>query len=1125
MERKGGTVFLLLVSCTVLATSIKDKGNTKITEVTRQLMKECKATGDQQNDMEGLADIDVSVEETSPNGQRSSLSSPCMNVIKSVFDGTTASTILSSLGEKLSSSFSITTLAKMIQKMQEISGDSKCIIGACFAPLSWEAVNTAAEDIDTEEEEEEFKLLVLGAEPMMKILPKRLKLSKSINWENMKILMKMLRKWYHVMQREQRKQIMEWVKEKAIQKCKSEASPDSGRCDNWVTSPALYMLGPYISSLSETDITLSPQEDLCGFFKSDQFESVIGKIDSFNPSLGNKLFNKVKNCSGFQRYLDRLGPLACYYRDSGKLTQSQRVTLLAEISQCPAKTQLAKRLMTTITGKNMPEMIKKLGKAAELLSSNDLELITDKDDVLDVLNNPKVTLRKRQKRRLLQKLSSEDLGKLKTVEGLPNKVLKRVIENKKEEILRDPEVLRNMSKNIDLSQAMTAVTVLRRELNATKLLDLLPDNFLPAVPLKTIQNATSIPWDKIKETDLRIGQALALLKNETGKSRWFKNLKSLILGVTCKMIEDINATDVLEMSEDLADGSRWLSKHLAGCVAQKLFTTLASQRPNYFQTMTAEELSRIPIVFFVHLSPEKVMDLPDTLCSDFLDKMKTADLRKLARLSPSRPALLNKSLECLDTGLSSMSTEDLLMLGPLTCQLSPTQVRELELEVRKTALQALVSCDYIPKNHQKGIAQLVTDTFGDSLTWTPSTMEEFISLLLLDENAEPSLPVEPWMKDLIVFRFLHGEKNDFLEKHLFNITVGSTEPVKEPARRKRAASSNGNGNNKPGDSSNSTSSTNSTAGPTVELITELGRLNDKWMPLQLENMTLETFKATVEILGSVTTYSSQQLNVLKEKAVEAWGSAGSMNESVVDDLGCIIEGFSSEKLKNMAISQSSLSDIASCGWTQSQLSAVWKGAAKYNDLSAESLDASDLADIDVFICGPSSAEIQQLNPTAFADAVALINKVGCSAEVAQHFKPIIVEAFGPPSSWDKDVVSDLGTFIVVLNADELASMNKSVFSYISPEAIPLIPPEHFANVSAAQLQALGADNAARLTEAQKQALTPEQQSGLNQAMAGSRDETPQNNNSGGSSSNGAEHMGSFTKTLMFFLVGLILLSN
>ena len=70
------------------------------------------------------------------------------------------------------------------------------------------------------------------------------------------------------------------------------------------------------------------------------------------------------------------------------------------------------------------------------------------------------------------------------------------------------------------------------------------------------------------------------------------------------------------------------------------------------------------------------------------------------------------------------------------------------------------------------------------------------------------------------------------------------------------------------------------AEPTVELIEELAEDNDLWTPQQLQLMSTETFMATKETLRSITDYSSDQLVVLKGKAVEVRRKALALDQLI-----------------------------------------------------------------------------------------------------------------------------------------------------------------------------------------------------------------------------------------------------
>ncbi|KAM3873315.1 otoancorin [Diretmus argenteus] len=524
-------------------------------------------------------------------------------------------------------------------------------------------------------------------------------------------------------------------------------------------------------------------------------------------------------------------------------------------------------------------------------------------------------------------------------------------------------------------------------------------------------------------------------------------------------------------SLDQIEGKHWNRAHV-GCAARKLFTKLEKVRPGYFHNITKEELDEIPTLLLIHLPPRKVKVLPDSVCPVFLDKMKEANLSSLPPGAPSRPALTQRALQCLANGgnISGLSSEEVSRLGPLLCELPPYLLSLMAPEALNASLQSMASCPQTHPRHRSWLKEVLSD-LKDTLSQAPVSPPPDLSAL---------------------------------RKKLFFLSINPPS-----ARRKREV-----------DSINDTV-------PTVELIEELSEDNIYWTPAQLEKMTVETFTSTVETLGAIPDYSTDQLAMLKEKATQAWGPVTHMNESVVIQLGCVSQGFSDTDLEQLPISLDTLEAIAHCGWNESQIKAVWNGFAKHSNLTAGDLGAVEIVALNQFICGLSSDDIGQLNVDAFKEAVNSMDDVQCSLLVTKQFKELAVAAFGQPSNWTEADVSTLGNIMAGLDAAELGSLDPSVFSFLSKSSIPLIPADNFAALSVSQLDALGPDNAAMVTNAQRAAMGAAQRAALDNAQTGTRAE-PQNYTSPPTPESGApslsiEGVAAFMKPFLFLLLGFLLL--
>uniref|UniRef100_A0AAQ6IFS3 Otoancorin n=2 Tax=Anabas testudineus TaxID=64144 RepID=A0AAQ6IFS3_ANATE len=619
---------------------------------------------------------------------------------------------------------------------------------------------------------------------------------------------------------------------------------------------------------------------------------------------------------------------------------------------------------------------------------------------------------------------------------------------------------------------------LQGDADPTELVQKLVDPLLHSISLNKLKKANINSLGQVENKTWSRSQAAYLAKKlqDLKQLQQYGRLHSILQGVSCNMIEKVADSDMQNVSQAITENPQWLSKVLAGCAARKLFATLEKERINYFKTITGDELNKIPTSLLLHLPPSKVQDLPDAVCSVFLDKMEVANLSSLALRAPSRPALTKRALLCLGKNVSKLTTEDVSRLGLLLCELSPSHLRLMAPDVLNSTLLAMAYCKFIPQNQRAELVYLVKETFGDPSYWTSETMEALGALLILDDNATSALPNKPWMKDILYFlksRLSHD--SDALKKKMFDLTTNTTTTTttttkSNAARKRRGANTIGIIN----------------VAPTVDMIENLGMENVYWTAAHLNMMSNDTFLTCVETLGAIPGYNTDQLSVLIKKATEAFGPVSQMNESTVIQLGCITQGFSSSDLMKLPFSLDSLEKIAHCGWNESQMAVVWKVVAKRNNLTAQQLGAADIVVLNQFICGLNSSEIGSLNKEAFRDAVGSMNGIHCSFKVTEQLKNLAVSAFGDPSTWTEADVSDLGNIIAGLNPNELAALDPSVFSFVSETCIQVIPPANFAALSVAQLEALGPDNAAMVTTEQKAALKSDQRAALESSETGTR---------------------------------------
>ncbi|XP_071385314.1 otoancorin isoform X2 [Centroberyx affinis] len=902
----------------------------------------------------------------------------------------------------------------------------------------------------------------------------------------------------------------------------------------WLKMEALKMMGPYLSRLDLEDVTSSPKKELCEFFQSPDFKSSFSGEAGIDTFLGKKFLQRIQECfpdkKDFTQHVDRLGTLACFYDDPSTMSATLSKQLLHQLGGCsnPSITKLKRRLVKTLmssSGKDAssPELLRELGTAVTMLSPNQLSKfpVSDLKKALAALG-PKVKWRLNQARRLAEKLlegkkelSVEELMSLASaVRGVPTSLLKRVKAQKLGVLGK--EGLKTITRQMNRGQRKAFLQGLRARMKASELVQKVPGPLLSSLSVDTLAKANLTSLDQVEGKDWNQAQAaflVAKLMKKKNRPDEIRKLGSAIQGMACKMIERVADNDAKEMAQAITETPRWLSKAQAGCAARKLFATLEKEKPNYFQTITNDKLNGIPTLLLIRLPPMKVKDLPDSVCPAFLDKMNEANMSSLPRRSPSRPALAQRALRCLANGtdISGLSDEEVSRLGPLVCELSPSQLRLLAPGTLNFTLKAMASCRQIPPRHRVPLIQLLKQTYGDPSDWSAETMQSLGPLLILDAATIRALRYKSWLKEVLSYlleKLSYAPASDLLalRKKLFFLSITSS-----GARRKREADG-----------------VQQDQVPTVETIEDLGEANVYWTPAQLDKMTVETFPTAVETLGDIRDYSSDQLAVLQKKATEAWGPVPLMNESLVMQLGCVCQGFSAADLEKLPISLDTLEEIGRCGWNESQMVAVWKGFVKHNNMTAQDLGAVEIVALNQFICGLSSQEIKQLNKDAFKEAVDSMGEVQCPLLVTKQLKALAVSEFGKPSTWTEANVSTLGNIMAGLDATELVSLDPSVLPFLSQTSIPLIPANNFAALSASQLEALGPDNAAAVTAAQRAMLGKVKLAALDRAEAGSRTGDTGSTGEQGDQGSGApslsvEGIAAFMKPLLFLFLGFLLL--
>ncbi|XP_069040908.1 otoancorin [Lepisosteus oculatus] len=977
-----------------------------------------------------------------------------------------------------------------LSMMRNVTGELECFLRAFIAPVSWDMLAGNGSGLSPDQ----FRLLLWGSQPLLLGPRANLSLPSQLPRQHLELMMGMFHDVFESLSPDMRNDVLKWIRPRLVQSffnCSLDSprsTPKLGTemCSpklNWLSSSVMAVLGRFLTLLPPSELSGVDTHQFCQFFQSPKFPDSFTGTGPLNPEVGRRLLDQLRshclNTSQDSDDLTRLGSLTCFYDDLQPPSDSLSQKILSHLQVCnnsridKVKQLLVKKVLGS--GPVTQQVLQSLGSVASSLSVSQLSNL-NLSSIRDSLSSLRaVRWNPAQAKALANKLM-QDVKELtpsvlqsmgSVIRGLGSKLLRSVKGG--DELLRTGQ-LDSLSRDMSTLQRAAFLEGLFSNVSKALLVRTLSGPLISSLSLDVLQQANLSSVDDLQGKPWTRAQSALLVRNILGSKLNLQDIKKLgqaVQGVTCTTIDSVGNSSVQETTNTLVQSEAWLSKSQVSCIAKKLFSYLGNLRQNYFSNISDSELRAIPALILLHLPPEKLAGLPPAVCSQFLEKVAQINLTAIPHSSLTRPALRDRALACLGKNVTSLTGQDVLKLGPLLCELGPQNLSLLSQEALNASLSTLAQCRQLNASRREALFGRIQSIYGDPSTWTSSMMAALGPFLLLNDTALRSLPSKTWLKTTLLDLLdtlpappsgpTATEYSSQLNLTALRWKLYSLITAPPGSMRKRRA----------------VSST-----PTLQQILELGNSNVFWTPEQLASMTPETFKDSLSTLGTVKGFSVEQLAALRNKSVQAWGVPSSLTAEHLLQLGCLAQGFSPSELRSLNLSVDTVETLSTCNWTQAQREAVLQGFLEQTHTSAGALGALELVGLGQFVCGMTPEQVSQINTASYRGAARVLGSAECPLAVNERLKDKAVAVYGDVKTWTEAVVSEVGNVIAGLSAWELQVLISSVLPFISASAIPLIPPERLANLSATQLQALGPDNAAMVTEAQKSAMNDLQKKAL-----------------------------------------------
>ncbi|XP_059813270.1 otoancorin-like isoform X2 [Hypanus sabinus] len=843
---------------------------------------------------------------------------------------------------------------------------------------------------------------------------------------------------------------------------------------NWITLDVLNILGRFIVQAPTSTFKSIAQGETSAICQLFNFSSdLLDKLFDLTPVQARILFKGLKACNiniSEDTVIAKLGQLACFYPVNQVNSFNHRavMTLQNKLLNCTRKIkEIYRKIVENVTVNQLTAgLIRELGSAVVGLKVSQVSNIS-KDAIAGALSELKdikgwskgqikVLVKKYKESKNVTANELKKLGLL--VSGLDAKTFSAFNGQDLLDAFSQKDVAKSPNGMLPV-QKSSIVEAILGSVNIDSVLQSLPDLLVSKIPVEKLNKAQNINIDFLsQDKPWNLGQSVALInrvKSQLKKPEDIRKLKAAVKGIPCDLIDSLKADAVKALANN-----PHVSSNQIRCSARNFF---AAKKVNYFSTLTEEDINEF-LASYLTFEPN-ILDLkkiPQSLCSSIVELISQANLSMLPTNSERSISLFKYAKDCLKFTASSLTKEQGTNLGSLVCEFNNQDFKDLNNTVFLAIIPQLRQCGRFSEEKKNALREKILTTFSSISSWTVDELILLGDLLtVLKHDDFKKIPNDDDIK-IALEQILSSHKpatnvpSDQFSSLYWKIFYILNKPKSNMKKR----------------------STKCEEMLTFDKIEALGEANRMWTVAQLRCIETGDFVDSLDTLTVVTGFSIDQLEALKEKALEVYGK--NINNEVLASLEKITLGFTDEEVKKYFTEP----DIDTLGaisgyskWASNDYSSRAKTILKnfMKGRAFSNLTSTDLVGLGYFLCAFSSDEIKDIDVAAYRSAARDIGSIMCpKTETLTALKERAVQAFSNVGNWTGAQLQEIGVVAAGLNAVEVRKLMTSTVSFLTPEAVSNFPPKVFSSMTVEQLRNLGPENYGAVTEAQKKALSPGQ---------------------------------------------------
>ncbi|MEE6497898.1 hypothetical protein FKM82_002921 [Ascaphus truei] len=523
--------------------------------------------------------------------------------------------------------------------------------------------------------------------------------------------------------------------------------------------------------------------------------------------------------------------------------------------------------------------------------------------------------------------SLESLGSL--VGGLPSKNLQALDPNSVLSAVRNPQFARQLSSAPSVLQNTVVRQIAAVDSTPGNLIKNVPSNLVSYIPKPllifksdkpNVQDLNGKKWNS-DQASMFFEQVVSLQSDFTNLS------PSVLQGFTCGSSSSMDNNQIKQLAKAMKKQGARLEEDQLNCLTKQVTSNgIPADLENY------------PKEILMFISPLNYSAVGG--CTNYYANIGMADISVLPKGSPLRSTLLTQSLSCMNVTGSTLTDQNVQMLGQLVCDLNASFIENSPGSV----LTQLSQCKSFTAAQESAIQKVIisgSSKLGSPSKWSTSTLKSLGGLSgTLNQEILKTIPTnaaKSWLKDAI-------QNSDLPRNQLVSI-VKSLVPL---SRTRRAAGC-----------------------PDGKQITATN-VKDDLLPLYYTTEELDACldnKNLVEFLPDlgIKAFTDEQLLVLKKKLDQLY--PGGYPETLLPNLGAIALFCGEEDIKKWNVtSVDTLSTLLSTGPSNSTAQTL---IGKYIDLGNK-INAPALNVIgNKYICLLNKTQLNLIEPSAISEAKAL----------------------------------------------------------------------------------------------------------------------------------------------------------